>query len=377
MSWIEFHQESERLASAAEEAVRASRVGDAERLYRDAAEKEHAAFDEIEPDKARTRGITAVSVVALAYKAKAFRLAQDFAYAVLRETRLPEFAVTDIRNLLQTIWTEEAIAAAGVRFSKTDVIVAVRGGEVMTGGAPLDLILRKVEEVRAIFYRTVELLMELPLRLRGGPRYEIQQLFRPWLFQAPAGSYQFAVRLESPPQLELGLEARHIPAVEEVTGKFVEILNSAATDPDEALASVVPNPEYRSAFLKLTRNLAPSGKTYAELEIRSQLRPDLGNVVFSADDRKLINQTIKKTIPAVESTEGTDTTFTGVLRAVHLDQDWIEVTVRDPAEQHIRIEKAGEAIDDVVGPMMNRPVQVDATRTATGRLLFKDIQPIE
>lgn len=377
MSWIEFHQESERLASAAEEAVHASRVGDAERLYRDAAEKERAAFDEIEPDKARTRGITAVSVVALAYKAKAFRVAQDFAYAVLGEARLPEFAVTDIRNLLQTIWTEEAIAAAGVKFSKTDVIVAVRGGEVMTGGAPLDLILRKVEEVRAIFYRTVELLMELPFRVRGGPGYEIQQLFRPWLFQAPAGSYQFAVRLESPPQLELGLEARHIPAVEEVTGKFVEILNSAATDPDEALTSAVPNPEYRSAFLKLTRNLAPSGKTYAELEIRSQMRPDVGNVVFSADDRKLINQTIKKAIPAVESTEGTEASFTGILRAVHLDQDWIEVTVRDPAEQHIRIEKAGEAIDDVVGPMMNRPVQVDATRTATGRLLFKDIQPIE
>jgi hypothetical protein len=377
MSWIEFHQESERLASAAEEAIRTNRLSDAERLYRDAAEKERAAFGDIEPDKARTRGITAVSVVALAYKGKAFRMAQDFAYAVLREARLPEFAITDIRNLLQTIWTEEAIAAAGVKFSKTDVIVAVRGGEVMTGGAPLDLILRKVEEVRALFYRTVELLMELPLRLRGGPRYEIQQLFRPWLFQAPAGSYQFAVRLESPPQLELGLEARHIPAVEEVTGKFVEILNSAATDPDEALASTVPNPEYRSAFLKLTRNLAPSGKTYAELEIRSQLRPDVGSVVFSADDRKLINQTIKKAIPAVESTEGTDTTFTGILRAVHLDQDWIEVTVRDPTEQHIRIEKAGEAIDDVVGPMINRPVQVDATRTATGRLLFKDIQPIE
>src|SRR5437773_1733920 len=226
MSWIEFHEESERLASVAQEAIRASRLADAELLYRDAAEKERAAFDEIESDKTRTRAITAVSVVALAYKAKAFRVAQDFAHTVLREARLPEFAVVDIRNLLQTIWTEEAIAAAGVRFSKTDIMVAVRGGEVMTGGAPLDLILRKVEEVRAIFYRTVELLMELPLRVRGGPRYEIQQLFRPWLFQAPASSYQFAVRLEGVQQLELGFEATHIPAVEEVTGKFVEILNS-------------------------------------------------------------------------------------------------------------------------------------------------------
>src|SRR5437762_11996281 len=55
MSCIEFHLETERLASAAEEAARGSKVSDAERLYLDAAEKERAAFDELEPDKTRTR----------------------------------------------------------------------------------------------------------------------------------------------------------------------------------------------------------------------------------------------------------------------------------------------------------------------------------
>ena len=185
------------------------------------------------------------------------------------------------------------------------------------------------------------------------------------------------MRLESSEQLELGFESRHIPAVEEVTSKFVEILHSAATDPDVALSSAVPDAEYRSTFLKLTRNLAPTGKTYSELEIRSPLRPEVGSVVFSADDRRVINETIKKHVPAVEPTGGNDIALTGILRAVHLDQDWIELTVRDPAEKHVKIERAGEVIDDVVGPMNNRPVQVDATRTATGKLLFKDIQPVE
>jgi hypothetical protein len=62
---------------------------------------------------------------------------------------------------------------------------------------------------------------------------------------------------------------------------------------------------------------------------------------------------------------------------VHLDQDWIEVTVRDPAEAHIRIERAGEVIDDVIGPMINRPVQVEAIQQANGKIIFKDIQPVE
>ena len=85
-----------------------------------------------------------------------------------------------------------------------------------------------------------------------------QDYFRPWLFQAPPGSYQFAVRLESPKQMELGIIPGPFSTSAEVTGKFLEIVSSTAADPEGALSQIVPDSGYRNAFLKLTRNLAPA-----------------------------------------------------------------------------------------------------------------------
>jgi hypothetical protein len=377
MSWAEHHRDTERLTEAAETALREGRADAAEELYSQASDSERLAFEALAPEKVRTRGISAVGIVALAYKARNFTRAQDLAYRFLGKEALPLFAVSQLRNLVQTIWTEEAIAAAGVKFSKDDILVAVRGGQIMTGGAPLDLILRKVEEVRAIFYRTVEMLMQVPLRVRGAPKYEIQQLFRPWLIQAPTGSYQFAVRLESPPQLELGLGTRHVPAVDEVTRKFIDIVSSAASDPEHALATAVPDDGYRKTFLKLARNLAPTGQSFSELEIKSAIRPQSDGIVFAPSARKAIDETIQKSSPPSAIDGGERFIFTGILRAVHLDQDWLEVTVNDPDERHIRVDNAGEAIDDVVGPMINRGVKLSARQLTTGKFSFEDIEPTE
>lgn len=378
MSWAEHHSESERLASAAHEAMRKGDAASAEDLYVAAAKAEKAAFDTLDFAKQRTRGITAVSAVSLFYKGKDYAMSQSFACHCLADSDLPAFAVSQIQNLLQTVWGEQAIAAAGLKFAKEDVLVSVRGGEVLTGGAPLDLILRKVEEVRALFYRTVEWVMSKPLRVRGGPAPEIQQLFRPWLFQAPPGSYQFAVRLESPRQMEFGIVVSAVPPVEEVTRTFIEIVNATAADPEAELAARVSDAGYRNAFLKLARNLAPSGKSFTELEIRSNIQPALGSVLFAPPSRKAINDTIRKHTPLLASQgEGEPVKLEGILRAVHLDQDWLEVTVADEGEQHVKVWQAGEAIDDVVGPMVNHRVTVDAVLAPNGKHMFKDIQPIE
>lgn len=377
MSWSVKHAESERLASAAETALRGGHSDEAKRLFRAAGEAECAAFRRLEPTKERTRGITAVSAVSLLYKAKDLSSARHFALGCLSAEKLPDFAVAQIEDLLQTVWSEQALVAAGLKFAKEDVFVSVRGGEVLVGGAPLDLILRKVEEVRAVFYRTVELMMGLPLRQRGGPSYEIQQLFRPWLFQAPAHSYQFAVRLESPKQMELGLVPQKVPPVDEVTRMFVEIINSAAFDPEGSLVASVPDEGYRNTFLKLARNLTPSGKSFSELEIYSQVRPEAGSIVLRPDARETINSALKKRQPPVADDGGERVQLVGVLRALDLDHDWIEVTVMDQGQKHVRVEKAGEVIDDVVGPMVNRRVTVEALRKADGRHVFRDIQPVE
>jgi len=54
-----------------------------------------------------------------------------------------------------------------VNFLPGQVFVSVKGGEVITGGAPLDLIVEKVQTIQAMFYRTIEFIKDMPLRVRG------------------------------------------------------------------------------------------------------------------------------------------------------------------------------------------------------------------
>jgi hypothetical protein len=69
MSWAVFHSESEALALAAHEALSQRQGNRAIDLFRRAAEAEEKALGEISPDKLRTFAITAISAVALWYKA--------------------------------------------------------------------------------------------------------------------------------------------------------------------------------------------------------------------------------------------------------------------------------------------------------------------
>jgi hypothetical protein len=259
---------------------------------------------------------------------------------------------------------------------KGEVLVSVRGGEVVTGAAPLHLILRKVDEVRSYFYRTIEMLLNFPFRRHGSPSSDIQEQFRPWLLQTKPGSYQFAVRVQKPAQMSLFPDST--PAVEEVTRMFLKIVEDTAKETHEDLKTTVPNPEYREAFLKLSRNLAPTGKSFNTLEIKSATEMEAYPIVFSPTSRQDINKTLRKTKrPSAEKTELKEEQLIGVLRALHLDQDWLEISFPGTSRESIRIYKTGDVIDDLVGPMVNHRVIVDIALGPDGKRLFRDIQSEE
>ncbi len=67
----------------------------------------------------------------------------------------------------------------------------------------------------------------------------------------------------------------------------------------------------------------------------------------------------------------TEVVLHGILRAVNLDKDWIEVSV-DGTSHHIT--GVAEALDDVIGPMVNRRVAVRAQRGLAQGYRFDDIE---
>lgn len=366
MSWAEFHTASEAAAIEAEQAFRDGNTSQAVLLYAKAAALEQQALTAIDGTKARTRGITAVSAVSLWYKAVAYEQAEQLAYSMLADPSIPAFARTDLRNLVQAIWTEGSKLAANVSFLPGQVFVSVKGGEVVTGGAPLDLVVEKVQTIQAMFYRTIEFIRDMPLRPRGAPIRDIQESCRPWLFQAAPGSYQFSVAIQEPKQLDF---FRQDVRPDLVARQFLEILKATSSEDPQQLETLVPKDDYRNVFLKLSRNLAPTGKSFDSIEFRTATGD--ASIALTPEARTVMNQTLKKNRPVdAQGSQGIEEQLTGILRAVDLDKDFLDVTVDG---HHFHVVGLGDAMDDVIGPMVNRTVKVLVVR-GKGSIRFRDIE---
>lgn len=369
MSWLTFHEASEEAASEAHAARRRGDEAEAIRLFAEAARAELLALEQLSlSEKPRTFGVTAVSAAALLYKAEQAVEAEQFAHTMLGRPGLPGFATDQLREILQSIWNEQAQAAAGVRFVPGQVTVSVDGGEVVKGGAPLDLVVERVQTIQSIFYRTAEFLKNLPLRRRGPATKPIQDLCRPWLFQSVPGSYQFTVAIQGPAQGDMFVEGEPEPRL--VASTFMAILEGAANEPEANLPRIVPDPEYRATFLKLARNLAPSGRSFSHLELRSSHAG--APVVLTQESRKSMTNAIRGgAAEPSQAPKSSEVELRGVLRAVHLEKDWIEVYVNDTL---VRVSGVGETVDDVIGPMVNHQVLVRVAQDSKGAYAFRDIE---
>jgi hypothetical protein len=365
MSWLSWHEVSEQAASDAHAALRAGDQNHAVQSFRKAAEAEIKALDDLDHSKARTLGITVVSAVSLWYKAGEFLQAEQLAMKFLSSGLLPQFATSQVRQLIQSIWIAQAMNAGGTSFLPGQVIISVKGGQTVVGGAPLDLILSKVQAVEALFYRTIEYIKGAPHRKRGGPPPEIQQLCRPWLFQTQPGSYQFTVAIQQPAQRDFFHEG---PKPEEVADQFLAILKASSEGPADLLPALVSSDEYRTTFLKLTRNLAPTGQNFGSVEVREA--KEAAGVVLLPDTRKNINHVLRPFVPKKARSSEEQVEIHGTLRALHLDQDWLELW---DGSRATRVDGLAEAVDDVIGPMVNRKVVVQAQRYRR-KLNFIDIE---
>ena len=367
MSWITLHQVSERLASEAQVALLQGRRAQARDLYAEAADAEDKALGALDPSKTRTIGISAVSAASLYYKAANLARAEEVAGHWTGFATLPRFAREQLRSLLQSVWAEQVRQGTDATFAPGQVLVSVKGGEVVHGGAPLDLIVDKVKSIQTILHRTTEFIGGLALRKRGVPSQDIRDMCRPWLFQAEPGSYQFAVAIQEKRQLDM---LRKLPTSKNISECFLQVLRLGIEDPHEGFSALVPDVGYRDTFLKLARNLAPTGTVCGNLEVRSADQSQTINL--DSDVRKGLNRTIR----AFREKQEQDTeekSLRGILRAVHLDKDWLELAIDTDL---VHVTKVGDQVDDLIGPMVNKAVVVHAIWHGN-RYEFLDIEPEE
>lgn len=371
----ESHRQAEELAAEAAAAAEQGRRSTALELYSTAAVFERTAFEKTPADKKRTRSILAVSVVSLLYKARRYEDAELEIFARLASRQLLPWAELQLRELLEVV-TDERLIEAKLRrqYTGESVTLSLRGGDIGAGTGPLDLVLEKAAGFRNLFYRVAEYVGDYPLRLRGGPPKELLDLLQIRTTQPSLGSYQLEIKLTESAQLEL-LDKPSVrsPDVSDKLFSFLQALNAGSRERVEA---IVPDPGYRKALLDLTRSVAPTGKRIKEIGLYRGKGEETESVYLTTTLQERVREVLPPK-PKV-SAEGYQE-LRGVLRAVHLDQNWLEMTT--PNGQHEKCDTMADMLDDVVGPMVNHDVLVRGTRrTKQGgvrRLVVEEIELAE
>lgn len=368
------HREAEALSAAAANARAEEQLEEALKLYARAASAEEAALSEVPEEKVRTRSVLSVSVASLLYKAHMLDEAEVRIFRVLGLGSLEEWADRQLRELLQVVSDERILVTTlGRRYSGATITVALRGGEIGSGTGPLDLILEKAASFRNLVYRFAEWIGKYPLRVRGNPPKELIELIQARASEPAPGSYRLEVRLTEPLQMQVFESPRVRPqAVSDAMFDFFARLTEGTP---AQLEELVPESDYRRALLQLTKNLTPLGKRLREIGI-SRRRDDKIQSVYLTD---ALPRRIREVLPPREMDESEPRDkLRGVLRALHLDKNWLEVTKKDG--EPVKCDTVHDMLDDVVGPMVNREVVATGPvrlRRGVRRLLVEEIELAE
>lgn len=109
---LDLHREAEALMGHADQAKAQRRLADAARLNREAAEVEARVFDLLPLDRPKTRGITAISSVALYREAGELKQAIRQAEIFLTQEAIVEPARVDLREMIEEMRAEIEASAA-------------------------------------------------------------------------------------------------------------------------------------------------------------------------------------------------------------------------------------------------------------------------
>ncbi len=337
--------------SDADIAKRLGRFDEAEQLYRAAAHAESVALMHVPSSRPRTRGILAVSEISLWEAGREWLTCEKRAYQLLASAGLPDFAMSALLDAALRSRRAQQSQLANREISTDSLTVSLKGMEVRAGGlVPMDLVLPKLQQIKNYSIRVAEMVSGISFRKRGGPGPELQSSVSTLIAPAVPGSYSFDVYIESALQTSLPGFAATIDPNAVITSSF-DILRTLGSGDIDRFRYDVRDTDYQNLFLRMVRNIAPTGKDISEIEVLHGY--DYEPVLLRRSVRSPIDSVLRSTYQQTAKDRRLERI--GVLRALHLDDGWI-VLVNQGKEQRCRIER-DKVLDDVVGPLVNKRVR--------------------
>ncbi|MBI3329556.1 MAG: hypothetical protein HYZ81_22985, partial [Nitrospinae bacterium] len=317
------HTTAQELSARAATFLAERHAQEAQHLFAEAAKHEAAALASVPSDKTRSRSVLSVSVASLLYKGARLDEAEKAIFGFLAPGDLDAWADTQLRELLHVVTDERLLMTTlARRYPGESITVSLRGGEIGAGTGPLDLILDKATGFRSLLYRMAEWVGRFPLRHHGPPPKELLDIVQARATEPAAGSYSLEIRLTEPVQPDLYKPTRVTPV--ELSDRLFNFLQCLTAGTPNDLENLVPEPDYRKALLQLTRNFVPGGKRIREIGIYRQKQGRLESIYLT----NALPPRIREAIPRrPESLAEEHRSYRGVLRALHLDRNWLTLTL--------------------------------------------------
>ena len=373
MSWSEEHRQSELHAWEADRLFNTGEAEGAAREYRLAAEAEERALRLVEVSKRRTFGITAVSAAALYRLAHLPAEAERLAHWSLATGLAPEFYRGELCDLLAAIWEEQRRAElAESTDAPAQLDFSLSGDAVAWGSAPASAVHERVHSATLFLHRVIERCLDAPYRTAGALPLALRQAFPLRIVQLPAGSYRFGLAIEQP--LQAMLFEPPAATAHDVVETALRILSLCSAEPASHVEEIDADPQYRRTFLRLVMRLAPAGSGLSQLSVQDGRGTQ--QITLSRSTRGAIHAVLGSGGSPAEG-EGDEPEIRGVLRAVSLEHDWLEVV--DEQGASTKVYGVDESVDDQIGPFVNRRVVVYVSTPSDGQGAprFVDIEPDE
>jgi hypothetical protein len=366
---LDFHRRAEELMALADRLYRAGDDDRAREAYGAAAAAEQKALEQLPSERERTRAVIAISAVSLYLRANEFDPGIELAHRLLGNGLGSGAAAFELYALLDDLRANRTVARQGLRTTSDQFEWILRGPAVDGGVAPLGTIAAKIGQIEKLGIRVYEYLLNLPLRKSGPPEPDVDRGILLLIGTPVAGSFRFNFRFATEPMQLTTWGAHTGPTPEQIAAEFDRVVD-AAKDPDSGmrLEDVVPQEDYRNAFLKLVRNIVPDGKEIREIELRNVQTNRSVARLTTTTGREISRVLRAKRPPATHETQ----TFSDTLRALDLDEGWIRLG-REGEGPKITI-PPDLAIEDIIGPLVNHRVEVTAHRHGK-QWIAEDVEP--
>ena len=251
----------------AEEAFLAQKEGEEEKaieLFSKALSLEHEAANllSIAIENEPTRSILYRSSAALAQNSNQFDLAERLIANGLAGYP-PNEIKEELKNLYEDVNFMRHLSTKGLSLANDQWLMSLYGNGTRFGGTSADLLMMRVDRVSSLFYRTVERLLKLPYRIRGGVSKEIKENYGLYINAFAPRSFAVSFQVGRPdPQLKMFPDFVKKKPIEpaEVVDEILNCLELFEGEKQEELKSRFEEEEYHDNFVGLAKQMAPDGE---------------------------------------------------------------------------------------------------------------------